>query len=119
MSKIYKWKNVIIKHNSKVIELSNKNITDHDLFREMPVLSSFKNVKDLEIRNNKITSLSCKLIASSMTHVKSVDIRGNKVGDQGVIFLIKGLPHLKSFMISETGCTNTTASEVVKGLSNL
>ena len=70
-------------------------------------------MKDFEIRNNKFTAFSCKLIASNMMHVKSVDIRGNKVGDEGVIIITKGLPNLKSFMISETGCTNAAAKEIV------
>lgn len=66
----------------------------------MPAISSFKHIKDFEIRNNKITSFSCRLIASNMSHVKLIDIRGNPVGDDGVIAIIKGIPHLKSFMIS-------------------
>lgn len=47
----------------------------------MPIISSFKNIQDIEIRNNKITSFSCKLIANNMRHLKVVDIRGNQVGD--------------------------------------
>lgn len=117
--KSYTWKNVTLKVNSKVLELSNKNITDKDLIREMPVLSSFKGVKDFEIRNNRITTFSCKLIASNMLHLKSVDIRGNRVGDEGVIYLVKGLPHLKSLMISETGCTNRSARAVIDNMTDL
>jgi hypothetical protein len=85
----------------------------------MPILSSFKQIKDLEVRNNKITSLSCKIIASNMKHLKAIDIRGNAVGDEGVITLVKGIPHLKSFMISETRCTNLSAQAIVNGLADL
>lgn len=83
-----------------MLGLSNKNISDEELLREMPIISSFKNIQDVEIRNNRITSFSCKLIANNMRHVKVVDIRGNRVGDEGITTIIRGLPHLKSFMIS-------------------
>ena len=79
----------------------------------MPILSSFKNVSALQIRNNKITEFGCRLIAANMNYLKTIDIRGNKVGD-GIIKIIESIPTLKSFTISETGCTNLTAKAIIK-----
>lgn len=85
----------------------------------MPKLASFTNVSELEIRNNRITTFSCRLIASNMAHIKSVDIRGNRVGDEGVLHIVKGIPHLKGLLISETNCTNQSLRVIVQGLTSL
>ena len=73
---------------------------------QIPILANYKNLKEFEIRNNKISCLSCSLIVNNLPFLLTVDIRGNKINDKGIIKLIKGLPKLKSFFISETLASN-------------
>jgi hypothetical protein len=101
------------------VQLSNKNIKDEDVIREIPKIACFRNIRELEIRNNSITSLSCKVIVSNMSFLQCLDIRGNKVGDKGLEYVIDGMPHLKSLMISETEATDVTGRLVAEKMDNL
>lgn len=104
---------------SKSLQLSNKSISDQELLKEIPKFSSFKNVQEFEIRHNKLTVLSCRLIASNMKHIKVLDIRGNNVYDDGIARIAEGLPNLRSFMMSETKCSNVGAQAIIDNLPNL
>lgn len=106
MPSTYEWKNIRINKNSRVAELSNKNLKDEDLIKEIPKIGCFTNLKELEVRNNFITSLSCRIIANSLSFLNSLDIRGNMIGDAGIEIIAKGLSKLKSLFISETGATD-------------
>ncbi len=86
---------------------------------QIPILCNYKNLRELEIRNNKISCLSCSLIANNMSFLQVVDIRGNKIGDKGIIKIIQRIPNLKSFFISETLATDVVGEEVVRGLHML
>lgn len=101
------------------MELNNKNITDIDLMMKISSIGGFKNLQEFEIRNNKITMLSCKVIASHLNFLKVLDLRGNLVGDEGVSKIVEGIPNLKSLMVSETGMTDVSAMLVVRGLEAL
>lgn len=85
----------------------------------MPKIASFKNVQQFQIRNNRITAFSCKVLASNLFHIKKLDIRGNKIGDEGVLIIVKSLSQLKDLLISETGCTNVALKGVLEGLPGI
>jgi len=67
---------------------------------QVPILANYKNLKEFEIRNNKISCLSCNLIVNNLPFLLTVDIRGNLITDKGIIKLVRGIPKLKSFFIS-------------------
>lgn len=119
LQKIYEWQNVKVTHNSRVVSLSNKNISDREVMEQIPRLSNFKNLKEFEIRNNKISCLTCSVIANNMPFLVSVDIRGNKISDKGILKLIRGIPKMKSFFISETLATDLSGEEVADKLPEL
>ncbi len=75
---------------------------------QIPILAHYKNLREFEIRNNRISCLSCNLIANNMPFLLSVDIRGNNISDKGIIKLIQSIPKMKSFFISETLATDLT-----------
>jgi Leucine-rich repeat (LRR) protein len=70
------------------LALNNKKISDIDLMMKISSIGGFKNLQELEIRNNKITVLSCKVIASHLGFLKILDLRGNGIGDEGVIKIV-------------------------------
>jgi hypothetical protein len=41
----YEWRSLRVTRTSRVIELSNRNMRDSDLIRELPAISCFRNVK--------------------------------------------------------------------------
>ena len=86
---------------------------------QITILANYKNLRELEIRNNKISCLSCNLIANNMPFLVSVDIRGNNISDKGIVKLINSIPKMKSFFISETLATDLTGLEVANELNDL
>lgn len=51
-------------------------------------------MKKVEIRNNRITNLTCKVFAFNLTNLTKLDIRGNNVGDEGALVIAKNLKSL-------------------------
>jgi hypothetical protein len=70
------------------------------MIKQIDKFSNFRNLQTIEIRNNKISALACKLIANHMNFLEAVDIRGNKIGDEGILIIVRAIPSLKSLMIS-------------------
>lgn len=116
---VYEWKNIKINKNSRVAEFSNKNLKDEDIVREIPTLSCFKNLKEFEVRNNYLTSLSCKIIVNNLNFIQTLDIRGNRIGDSGLIVIAAGLPKLKNLLISETEATDEGGRKIAESMSHL
>jgi len=78
------------------------------MIKQLPIVSTFRNIKEFEIRNNRITALTCNIIANEMRFLLVLDLRGNRVGDAGISKLVTGIARLKRFFISETGITDVT-----------
>lgn len=116
---VYEWKNIKLNKFSRIVELSNKNLKDADLIREIPSISCFNNIREFEIRNNFITALSCRIIANNVSFIHSLDIRGNKIGDTGILYIVKGIPNLKNLFISETGATDKSVRHVAEKMDKL
>lgn len=91
--------NVDFDARTKEILLSNRRISDKELVDNIEMLKKLK-VTSLELRNNFITELSCKIIAFNINYLTKIDIRGNKVRDTGVITLAKHNLCLKEFFVS-------------------
>lgn len=87
--------------NCREIQLNNKNITDSDLFDPVRNMQYFNNLVSLELRNNKITEISCRLIAVSLNNLHRLDIRGNKLKDNSMNMIAKRLTKLKELFVCD------------------
>ena len=96
----YEWKHLRFTRNTKIVDLSNRNITDEDMIKQIPIISTFTNIKELEIRNNKITALTCNIVANDMKFLSVLDLRGNKLGDTGISKIVSAMKNLKALYIS-------------------
>jgi|JI6StandDraft_1071083.scaffolds.fasta_scaffold09693_7 hypothetical protein len=83
----------------KELQLSNRNVTDADILMHISSVKHFPYLLALEMRNNRITQLSCKLIAANLSHLHKIDIRGNKVGDDGIGTIARSVSLMKEFYI--------------------
>jgi Ran GTPase-activating protein (RanGAP) involved in mRNA processing and transport len=101
------------------MQMSNRNITDSDILAHIGAIKHFPLLSSIELRNNRITSLSCKLIGSNLAHLSKVDIRGNKVGDNGVCIIAKNIRGMKEFYICETDATDHSVDVIIENLKCL
>jgi|JI10StandDraft_1071094.scaffolds.fasta_scaffold43742_3 hypothetical protein len=65
----------------------------------IPKLSNFSNIIELEARQNLLTHLSCTSISNFLPQIITLDLRYNKIGDTGISKL-KRMQNLKQLMAS-------------------
>lgn len=94
-------KGVRCKQTASEIQLNQKALVDFDLFEPISNLSHFPKLIKLELRYNKITEISCRLIASNLKNLSKLDIRDNKLKDSAVIVIAKNLKNLTELYVCD------------------
>lgn len=103
----------------KELTLSNRSVTDADILSHIGSVKHFPHLTAIELRHNRITELSCKLIGANLPHLLKVDIRGNKVGDNGVAAIARNISQLREYYICETGATDLSIDVILEHLKQL